>query len=121
MATIGIDVGKHQHIAAIHREGEREARRAVLRFGADRQGLAELTSWLAQHGQISRAVLESSGHYHLNLAAALQRAGLPVAVVNPLESKYFGKRRLQRWPWSMSRSFATSSPVPSCARPRASR
>ncbi len=96
MHTIGIDVGKRQHIAAIHREGEREARRAVLRFGADRSGFAELRAWLERQGEVSRAVLESSGHYHLNLAAALQRCGLPVAVVNPLESKYFGKRRLQR-------------------------
>jgi len=96
MATIGIDIGKRQHIAAIHHDGEREARKAVLRFGADRAGLASLSAWMAQQGEISRAVLESSGHYHLNLAAALQRQGLPVAVINPLESKYFGKRRLQR-------------------------
>src|SRR3989442_3949894 len=96
MATIGIDVGKRQHIAAIHHDGEREARKAVLRFGADRAGLVDLTAWLARQGEVSRAVLESSGHYHLNLAAALQRAGVPVAVVNPLESRYFGKRRLQR-------------------------
>src|SRR3989442_11311621 len=96
MATIGIDIGKRQHIAAIHQDGEREARRAVLRFSADRAGLAELQVWLSRQGDVSRAVLESSGHYHLNIAAALQRRGLPVAVVNPLESKYFGKRRLQR-------------------------
>jgi transposase len=96
MQTIGIDVGKHQHIAAICHEGEREARRSVLRFRSDRQGLAELERWLAQHGPVQRAVLESSGHYHLNLAAALQRRGVPVAVVNPVESKYFSKRRLQR-------------------------
>lgn len=96
MATIGIDVGKRQHIAAIHHDGEREARKAILRFGADRQGLTDLSSWLGRQGEISRAVLESSGHYHLNLAAALQRSGVPVALINPLESKYFGKRRLQR-------------------------
>jgi len=96
MATIGIDVGKRQHIAAVHHDGEREARKAVLRFGGDRAGLRSLGAWMAQQGEISRAVLESSGHYHLNLAAALQRQGLPVAVINPLESKYFGKRRLQR-------------------------
>jgi transposase len=96
MATIGIDVGKRQHTAAVHWDGEREARKAVLRFGADRHGLADLTAWLARQGEISRAVLESSGHYHLNLAAALQRTGIPVAVVNPLESKYFARRRLQR-------------------------
>ncbi len=96
MATIGIDVGKLQHIAAIHHQGEREARKTVLRFAADRAGLAELRDWIARQGGVERAVLESSGHYHLNLAAALQRQGLPVAVINPLESKYFGKRRLQR-------------------------
>ncbi len=96
MHTIGIDVGKRQHIAAICHEGEREAKRSVLRFSSDRSGFVELERWLARQGELSRAVLESSGHYHLNLAAALQRRGVPVAVVNPLESKYFGKRRLQR-------------------------
>jgi transposase len=79
MATIGIDVGKRQHTAAICHEGEREARRAVLRFASDRAGFTELEHWLARGGPIARAVVESSGHYHLNLAAALQRAGVPVA------------------------------------------
>ena len=96
MQTIGIDVGKRQHIAAICHQGEREARKTVFRFSADRAGLASLERWMGQQGEIGRAVLESSGHYHLNLAAALQRQGVPVAVVNPIESKYFGKRRLQR-------------------------
>jgi transposase len=96
MHTVGIDIGKRQHVAAICHEGEREARRAVLRFAADRSGFSELERWIQQHGPIERAVLESSGHYHLNLASALQRRGVPVAVINPLESKYFGRRRLQR-------------------------
>ena len=96
MQTIGIDIGKRQHVAAICHEGEREARRSVLRFGTDRAGFAELERWIEQHGPVSRAVLESSGHYHLNLARALQHAGVPVAVINPLESKYFARRRLQR-------------------------
>lgn len=96
MQTIGIDVGKRQHIAAICHDGEREARKAVLRFASDRSGFAELERWIERQGPIARAVLESSGHYHLNLAAALQRSGVPVAVINPLESKYFARRRLQR-------------------------
>lgn len=96
MQTIGIDVGKRQHIAAICHQGEREARKGVLRFASDRGGFTELERWLERQGPVDRAVLESSGHYHLNLAAALQRRGVPVAVINPLESKYFGKRRLQR-------------------------
>lgn len=96
MQTIGIDVGKRQHIAAIAHQGEREARRAVLRFTADRAGFSDLERWMSQQGEIARAVLESSGHYHLNLAASLQERGVAVAVVNPLESKYFAKRRLKR-------------------------
>lgn len=95
-ATVGIDVGKRVHIAAVCREGEREARKAVFRFTSDRAGFSELERWLGQQGEISRAVLESSGHYHLNLARALQQAGVPVAVINPLESKYFARRRLGR-------------------------
>ena len=133
MHTIGIDVGKRQHIAAICHQGEREARKTVLRFASDRVGLAIFERWLGQQGPVSRAVLESSGHYHLNLAAALQRSGVPVAVVNPLESKYFGKRRLQRTKSDpadartlaalamVDQPDATFSPVRSCARPRASR
>ncbi len=41
-------------------------------------------------------VVESSGHYWWPLASHLGRAGLPLAVVNPLEAKYFAKSRLQR-------------------------
>lgn len=96
MHTLGIDIGKRQHIAAICDDGEREARRTVFRFSSDRAGFSELQRWLGEQGEISRVVLESSGHYHLNLAAALQQRGVPVAVVNPLEAKYFGRRRLQR-------------------------
>src|SRR5207247_10740809 len=47
-------------------------------------------------GPVSMVVMESSGDYWYNLASHLHRAGFPVAVVNPLEGKYFGKRRLQR-------------------------
>lgn len=40
--------------------------------------------------------MESSGHYWFSLAAALHRAAIPVAVVNPVSAKHFGTRRLQR-------------------------
>ena len=96
MHTIGIDVGKRQHVAAVCRAGERTAERRVLRFGRDRVGLDELLAWVAREGEVSRIVMESSGHYWMPLAGALGRAGLPVALVNPLTAKHFGKRRLQR-------------------------
>ena len=96
MDAIGIDIGKRGHVAAVCRAGQREAERAVFRFGSDREGLRALEAWLARQGEISRVVMESSGHYHLPLASALHRTGLPVAVVNPVTAKHFAKRRLQR-------------------------
>jgi len=96
MHTIGIDIGKRQHVAAVCRSGARVAERRILRFRADRAGFDELLGWISREGEVSRVVMESSGHYWMPLAGALTRAGLPVAVVNPVSAKYFARRRLQR-------------------------
>ncbi len=96
MNSVGIDIGKRQHVAAVCRADRLEAERKVLRFSADRAGLRELSVWMARQGEVSQVVMESSGHYWMPLAAALHQGGLAVAVVNPLEAKYFGKSRLQR-------------------------
>ena len=96
MATIGIDVGKREHIAAIHREGEPNARRTILHFRADRTGLAQLEAWIARQGGADRAVLEPQGLPPLTAPVALSAGGLRVAVVNPLQSKSFSRGRLQR-------------------------
>lgn len=96
MSTIGIDIGAYRHVAAVCRDGELEAERSVLRIDTRRTGFSELDGWLAQHGPVSLVVMESSGHYWLPLASHLRRRGVPVAVINPLEAKYFAKSRLQR-------------------------
>jgi transposase len=96
MHSVGIDIGKRQHVAAICRAGQRNADKPVLRFGADRAGLIALERWLERQGPIDRVVMESSGHYWLPLAAALHRQAVPIAIVNPVSAKAFGKRRLQR-------------------------
>jgi transposase len=96
MHSVGIDIGKRQHVAAICRRGQRVADKPVLRFSSDRAGLTELERWLARNGPVDRVVMESSGHYWLPLAAALHRQAIPVAVVNPVSAKAFGTRRLQR-------------------------
>jgi transposase len=96
MATIGIDIGAYQHAVAICRDGSINAERRVLRIRADRAGFAALDELLARIGPVERAVMESSGHYWFGLASHLARAGVPVAVVSPLASKYFAKRRSQR-------------------------
>lgn len=96
MSTIGIDIGAYRHVAAVCREGELEAERSVLRVDTRRAGFSELDRWLAQQGPVSLVVMESSGHYWLPLASHLRGRGVPVAVINPLEAKYFAKSRLQR-------------------------
>ena len=96
MHSVGIDIGKRQHVAAICRDGQRTADKAILRFGSDRAGLVALEQWLQRQGPVDRVVMESSGHYWMALAAALHRQAVPVAIVNPVSAKNFGKRRLQR-------------------------
>ena len=95
--SVGVDIGAYRHAAAVCREGQREAERKALKIAANRRGFDELETWMSGHGEpVSMVVMESSGHYWWNLASHLRRHGYEVAVVNPLEAKYFAKRRLQR-------------------------
>jgi transposase len=95
--AVGIDIGSGSHAVAVCREGAQEAERKGLKIAANRGGFDDLDAWLRRQPEpVARVVMESSGHYWFNLASHLRRQGYPVAVVNPLEAKYFGKRRLQR-------------------------
>jgi hypothetical protein len=94
--VVGIDVGAYKHAAAVCRSDRREAERRVFRYRPNRAGFRELDAWLQNQELLDKVVLESSGHYWLPVASHLQRAGCQVAVVNPLEAKYFAKSRLQR-------------------------
>ncbi len=95
--AVGIDVGAYKCAAAVCRQGEREADRKVLTITTKRKGFGELDAWMTkQEAPIEVVVMESSGHYWFNLASHLRRQGYPVAVVNPLQAKYFAKSRLQR-------------------------
>src|SRR5437867_5811647 len=96
MTTVGIDIGAYQPAVALCRDGAVEADRRVLRISADRAGFSVLDHLLAEVGPVERAVMESSGHYWFGIASHLARAGVPVAVVSPVASKYFAKRRSQR-------------------------
>ena len=51
MHSVGIDIGKRQHVAAICRQGQRTADKAGLRFSADRAGLGDLERWLARQAR----------------------------------------------------------------------
>jgi transposase len=95
--AVGVDIGAYQHAVALCRQGEREAERKVMRIAANRQGFTAFDAWMAgQPEPVDMVVMESSGHYWLNLASHLRHRGHAVALVNPLEAKYFAKSRLQR-------------------------
>lgn len=95
--SVGIDIGAYGHVAAACRQGEREAGRKAVKIAATRVGFDALEAWMSDQPEpIGLVVMESSGHYWFNLASHLRRRGYSVAVVNPLEAKYFAKSRLQR-------------------------
>ena len=95
--AVGVDIGAYKHAVAVCRQGVREAERKALKISANRQGFEELEAWMARQPEsVGMVVMESSGHYWFNLASHLRRRGYEVAVVNPLEAKYFAKSRLQR-------------------------
>lgn len=96
MNAVGIDIGASTHAVALCQDGTLTARRKVLRVSQTREGFDELDRWLAGQGEISRVVLESSGHYWMPLVSHLRARDLPVALVNPVGPKYFAKRRLER-------------------------
>lgn len=81
-ANAGIDVSKDWLDVAF---GDRSER-----FPNDAAGMESLTAVLRQEG-IDLVVLEASGGYEAAAAAALQAAGMAVAVVNPRQARDFAK------------------------------
>ncbi|MFO0847327.1 MAG: IS110 family transposase [Gemmataceae bacterium] len=81
---IGIDVSK----AWLDVAGRPDP--APQRVANDPDGIAELVGMLRGLAPV-RIVLEATGHPELPLVAALQVAGLPVAVVNPRQVRDFAR------------------------------
>ena len=81
-ANAGIDVSKNWLDVALGSRSER--------FANDAVGMESLTALLLQEG-IDLVVLEATGGYEAAAAAALQVAGLAVAVVNPRQARDFAK------------------------------
>ena len=97
MLTVGIDIGGKRHALARCREGAPNADREILWVTEDRAGFDRLDAWLGKQTEpVGLVAMESSGHYWMALAGHLQGQGLPVAVVNPLQAKYFAKSHLGR-------------------------
>lgn len=82
-STIGIDVSKLWLDVSVLPSGE------TFQVGNDAAGWAVLVSRFK--GKVKAIGLEPSGGYERDLAKALQRAGLPVRMVNPYRLRQYAK------------------------------
>ncbi len=87
MNVAGIDVSSKTITLAISRDGQIGKARE---FKNTPQGHATLINRLRK-ATVSRVCLEATGQYHLDLALALEDAGLPLMVINPKAAKRFAE------------------------------
>jgi transposase len=83
--TVGIDVGKDHLDVATLPTGE------VYRVTNDTAGHATLIERLRSLDDLDRIVLEATGGYERPCALTLADAGLPVAIVNPRQTRDFAR------------------------------
>lgn len=92
MKVAGIDVSA-KTVTMVIRQQERAGE--PRGFDNTPQGHAALRKVLRK-ASVTRICLEATGLYHLDLAIALDDAGLPVMVVNPKAAKRFAEARSSR-------------------------
>jgi len=86
---VGIDVGKRElQVAVLPDDSDAVVRND--RLGYERRATAKLVRQLRPY-HVAGIVLEATGRYERPLARQLDRAGLPVAVINPRQSKRFAE------------------------------
>jgi len=87
MKTAGLDVSHKTVTLAINREGRTGKPRE---FKNSAEGHRALIRALRK-AQVSRVCLKATGLYHLDLALALDDAGLALMVINPKAAKRFAE------------------------------
>lgn len=85
----GIDIGAQSVVLCLRRGGHTLSAETFARTEA---GYRAIIRKLGR--KVACVVLEATGIYYLDLAMALQRAGLPVAVINPRSFHHFAKLKL---------------------------
>jgi transposase len=89
----GIEVSARELVVALQRDGKRKDLKTFPNTAAGHQALIRHLSY---PGRTVRAVLESTGLYGLDLALALQRAGIEVMIANPRAVRHFAHALMQR-------------------------
>ena len=85
----GIDIGAKSVVVSMRRAGRHIG---TYEFRQTPEGHQALIKKLGR--QVACVVLEATGIYYLDLAVALHRAGLPVAVINPRSFHHFAHLKL---------------------------
>lgn len=86
---VGIDIGAKSVVVSVRRAGRTLS---PHEFRQTPEGHQALIGKLGR--QVACVVLEATGIYYLDLAVALHRAGLPVAVINPRSFHHFANLKL---------------------------
>jgi transposase len=89
--SVGLDVAARSVAMAARGAGKTVAKGS---FDQSPAGHARLVAQLLKLAP-AHVVMEATGIYHLDLAIALDRAGLPVSVINPRSAKRFAQLKLQ--------------------------
>jgi transposase len=92
--SVGLDVAARSVVMAAHEAGAAGKAVAKGTFEQTPAGHARLVKQLLKLAP-TYVVMEATGIYHLDLAIALDRAGLPVSVINPRSAKRFAQLKLK--------------------------
>jgi transposase len=91
---VGCDISAETVVIAYRGEKGRVERQT---FGNEAAGRRALIKYLKKRGRAAiRVVMESTGVYGLDLAVALDKAGIELMVANPRAAAHFAKATLQR-------------------------
>ena len=89
----GIEVSARTLVVRRRRPGEADALREFANTAAGHQALLR---WLEGAGRAVRVCLEATGLYGLDLALALEAAGVALMVANPRAVRHFAQAMMQR-------------------------
>jgi transposase len=95
MFFVGIDVGKRRHEAVIL-DGEGHQRGKPFQFSNTRAGVEALQHHVQAQPEACLCAVEATGHYWLALYAFLHAAGLPMTVINPLQTHAYRASLLRK-------------------------
>jgi len=84
---VGVDVSKDELVVAFFRAAAGGCTEAS--FSNDRRGHRRLVQRISKEGGCHRLVFESTSNYSVDLACALQRAGVPACEINPRQARSY--------------------------------